>query len=75
VKIFGRTIGCGTCIPSIDTPIGDACMRCDVPIKAGDVGIVMPTMGPGVLFGHAVEERPWHLACFRTALLGTGEPS
>ena len=73
MKIFGRsdTIGCGKCLPLIATPIGEACMRCDVPIKAGDVGIVMPHMGVGVLFGtHATEEKPWHLACFRAALIG-----
>ena len=69
MKIFGRSVGCGNCIPSVDTPIGETCARCSVPIKAGDVGIVMPHMGAGVQFGtHAVEELPWHIACFRAAL-------
>lgn len=68
MKIFGREIGCGHCIPQVDTPVGEACMRCGAPIKAGDVGIVMP---------HTSEvetvERPWHISCFRAAI-GLGEP-
>jgi hypothetical protein len=70
MKIFGREIGCGHCIPAVDTPVGDACMRCDVPIKAGDVGIIMPHMGP-----EGTVEKPWHLACFRLGLGIGGEPS
>lgn len=69
MKIFGRTIGCGTCIPQVDTPVGEACLRCGVPIKAGDVGILMP---------HTLDldcvEKPWHISCFRAAL-GIEAPS
>jgi hypothetical protein len=69
MKIFGRAIGCGGCIPEIATPVGDACLRCGLPIKEGDVGFVMPHMTEEVTV-----ERPWHLACFRLAL-GIGEQS
>jgi hypothetical protein len=68
VKVFGRTVGCGTCLPAVDTPVGETCLRCGVAIKADDVGVVMPYVAETVV------ERPWHLTCFREAL-GIGEAS
>lgn len=68
MKIFGRSIGCGHCIPQVDTPVGETCTYCSAPIKEGDVGIVMPHVGA------TVEERPWHITCFRSAL-GIEAPS
>ena len=63
MKIFGRgDIGCGQCIPAIETPVGDACAYCSVPIKAGDIGVVMPHVAEVVI------DKPWHIACLRTAL-------
>jgi hypothetical protein len=62
VKVFGRSIGCGHCITEVATPIGEPCLSCNVAIKEGDVGLIMPHVG------ETVEEKPWHITCFRLAL-------
>ena len=73
MKIFGRTIGCGSCIPSIDTPVGEECLRCGVVIQAGDIGFVIPHE-TGTPEQPISIERAWHIACLRAAL-GVEAPS
>ena len=45
------------------TPVGVMCLACNVPIREGDVGLVMPHMGPT-----EVTEQPWHRSCFLAAM-------
>lgn len=70
MKIFGRSVGCGHCIPSVDTPVDEVCMRCGILIKEGDVGVIMPHVGE-----KETVDRPWHIACFRLALGIGAQPS
>lgn len=73
MKAFGRTIGCGTCIPPIDIPVGEECLRYGVPIQAGDIGVIMPHC-TGTPAQPVSIERAWHIACLRAAL-GVEAPS
>lgn len=40
---FGGPWGAIKC-DEIETPVGELCVRCKVPIKEGDQGVVMPLM-------------------------------
>lgn len=56
-------------IEQIATPIGDRCLACSKAIEAGDCGVSM--IHSDVTIGAALNGdayRPWHLACFRSAL-------
>jgi hypothetical protein len=50
-------------IAQIPIPVGEHCLACGTPIDADDCGVSMVHMGAG----HDAY-RPWHLACFRSAL-------
>lgn len=49
---------------AVATPIDTPCLGCKVPIKDGDVGIVLPHVSAEGSYA----EEPWHRQCFLDAL-------
>ena len=52
--------------PRVATPVGQPCLRCEVPIKEGDQGWLIP-YAPATGYPHLA---PWHRACFLASILG-----
>lgn len=52
--------------PQAPTPVGQPCMRCEVAIKDGDQGFLIP-YAPATGYPHLA---PWHRACFMTEIVG-----
>ena len=42
-----------------ETPVGELCLRCEVPIAEGDSGLILPHVGK-----FAATENPFHRQCF-----------
>jgi len=62
MKTFGYSNGR---LPTTAVPIGERCLRCDLPITVDDVGVVLPHMaliGDGI--AETITEKPYHLKCF-----------
>lgn len=56
-------------IEEIPTPVGENCFACRVTIDADDCGVSMMHMDATIAsFASGDAYRPWHLACFLTAL-------
>lgn len=48
----------------VETPVGQPCEYCGVPIKEGDVGFRFP------VFGEPEEQSPWHRRCLLVSVVG-----
>lgn len=49
-----------------DTPVGEPCLWCTVPIHAGDDGVITPY----VAAQGAARPAPWHKECFALQVVG-----
>jgi len=64
MKWFGKPGGAAfeADTPHVETPVGEACARCDEPIEAGDDGVLMWHIGGGY--------RPLHYECQLRQIVG-----
>ncbi len=60
MKTFPNALGHVEAAP---TPVGQPCVACRVPIKDGDVGVLMPHIDVD-----GVTEEPWHRRCFLASI-------
>lgn len=65
MKWFGESWGAAACEPSehADIPIGQKCEYCEIEIRDGDEGVILPCSG-AVAFYFI----PYHLNCFLETL-------
>ncbi|MGE5611047.1 MAG: hypothetical protein ACM359_17485 [Bacillota bacterium] len=67
LKVFGDTIQTKTdeseTLPRVQTPVGSHCLWCAEPIREGDGGYMVPSIGQ--------TDQPCHLACFIRQLVGS----
>lgn len=63
MKWFGETWNApiNDTVPFAETPVGDSCLRCGVPIAEGDQGLILPHTGIAQFF---TGEDPFHKQCF-----------
>jgi hypothetical protein len=67
MKWFGEDWGAEACIAEnhVDTPVGESCVECDLPIDDGDIGVVLPYHGSDTLTTHFA----YHHVCFMRTIL------
>jgi hypothetical protein len=64
MKVFGpKPWGNWTDRVMVPTPVGKPCFFCEEPIKADDLGVLMPHMEGGAYADLREIERPWHRDC------------
>lgn len=62
MRIFGTLWDVPACDGAdiVETPVGDACGHCTLPITAGDRGYIIPKPLPD----DSWQPEPWHRECF-----------
>ena len=51
---------------TVHTPVGEACLHCEEPIRDGDPGMLMPHFD-----GESARERPYHRECMLRGVVGS----
>lgn len=63
----GRAPVCSDEADRVGVPVGLRCFQCQIPIRTGDSGVVIPHMGrPGT----QPTTNPFHIECFLRMVLG-----
>jgi hypothetical protein len=73
MRYFGVPYPSGTPAPvyeeaeQVPTPVSEVCPQCELPIRAGDNGFIVPFWSGG-----EASEQAWHRRCWNLATLGPG---
>ncbi len=71
MKWFGESWGAPCCESDgrVEAPVGDLCVKCELPIMDGDRGFLIPFVDRQEGEPYVTDE-PWHFGCFMESVLG-----